>query len=135
MESPAKDFVANPSSEWEGNTTLLFTVIFEFEGLTSVAQVVAEDADAAFRKWTQGLTRPQDYGLESQQAMLIGKTIERHNERRKLTPLGGTQSVWCTTETIGKELALFNIIATLPEALDASESGAKKAWKDGQRKG
>jgi len=91
---------------------MLYTIILEFEGTTSVRQLFGENVDDAYRKWVEGLTDSNAYGLSTGQAARLSAAISFEGFE-SLTPLSSIINVWCTTVLVGKTLALVNLIATV----------------------
>lgn len=90
---------------------VLFTIILEFEGTTSVRQFSGENVDEAYRRWFQGLSEPSAYGLSADQAARLSSAISFEG-LDSVTPISSIQNVWCTTALVGETLALINFVAT-----------------------
>jgi len=54
---------------------MLFTVILEFEGTTSVSQSSARNIGEAYRNWLQGLKDPVGFGLSVDQAERLASAL------------------------------------------------------------
>ena len=99
---------------------MLFTIILEFEGTTSVSQFSARSVGAAYRQWHHGLKDPRRYGLEANQAERLASALLFDGFQRP-TPLRSTKNVWCVSTHVNDSYALLNFIATV------SASGTRSA--------
>ena len=104
---------------------MLFTIILEFEGTTSVRQFSGENVEEAYRRWFEGLKDPSAYGLNADQGARLSAAISFEGFE-SLTPLSSTLNVWCTTALVGETLALMNFVATLA----ATGGDAKQITED-----
>lgn len=94
---------------------MLFTIILEFEGTTSVSQFSGRNVGEAYRSWFKGLKDPSRFGLGADQAE--GLTLALSWEGLPSpTPLANSKNVWCTTAFVGEKLALLNFVATVGTA-------------------
>lgn len=91
---------------------MLFTIVLEFEGTTSVSQFSGRNVAEAYRRWFQGLDDPGRYGLDSNQVQRLTSALSAE-PLQPPTPLAATENVWCTTTLVGGELALLNFVATV----------------------
>ena len=97
---------------------MLFTIILEFEGTTSVSQFAGPSVDAAYRAWFEGLKDPGRYGLDPTQAERLAAALS-FDGLQTPTRLASTANVWCTSTNVDENYALLNFVATLvPESLD-----------------
>jgi len=97
----------------------LFTIVMEFEGTTSVAQLAAPSVEEAVRLWVGGLAKARSYGLNKVQRSRLITGFERIDTHLNLAPapLRGLRNVWCTTISADPTgLLLLNIIETKPGA-------------------
>jgi hypothetical protein len=53
----------------------LFTVVMEFEGTTSVAQLLAPSVEDAVTLWVKGLSDPVVYGLTGRQRARLARGL------------------------------------------------------------
>ena len=94
----------------------LFTVIMEFDGTTSVSQVVAQDVRGALRLWLDRLREPGACGLSRSAARSIQESFAEEDETKNVGNIKGVVNVWCTTALVGRnassKLALLNIVKT-----------------------
>jgi len=110
---------------------MFFTVVLEFEGVTSVSQLTAKSANSALLKWREALTNPRGYGLTVEQGRRISRALDG-GVRRKPVMLNGITNVWCQTVLAGREgIALFNIIATVPPHRLRRKEGGRKTRPEG----
>jgi len=100
----------------------LYTVIMEFDGTTSVSQVVARDVRGALRLWLDRLREPGSYGLSRSALRRLQVAFTEECEMMNgVTPVNirGAINVWCTTAVVGRraprKLALLNIVKTHQE--------------------
>lgn len=91
---------------------MLFTIILEYEGTTSVSQVPGRSVDEAYRGWFQGLQDPGRYGLDPKQAEALTAALS-FDGIQSPTPLAHSKNVWCISAHVDENLALLNFIATL----------------------
>lgn len=91
---------------------MLFTIILEFEGTTSVSQFAGPSVDVAYRDWFEGLKDPGRYGLNPKQAERLAAALS-FDGLRSPTPLASTKNVWCTSTHVDENYALLNFVATL----------------------
>jgi hypothetical protein len=91
---------------------MLFTIILEFEGTTSVSQVSDQSVDEAYRVWLQGLRDPGRYGLNQKQAERLAAALSFDGIQQP-TPLASTRNVWCASTHVDENYALLNFVATL----------------------
>ena len=91
---------------------MLFTIILEFEGTTSVSQFSGRSVDEAYRGWFQGLKDAGRYGLNPEQAERLAAALS-FDGIRPPTPLASTKNVWCTSTHVDENYALLNFVATL----------------------
>ncbi len=91
---------------------MLFTIILEFEGTTSVSQFAASSVDEAYRSWFQELKDAGRYGLNQLQAERLAAALSFDGIRTP-TPLAYTTNVWCTSTHVDDNYALLNFVATL----------------------
>jgi len=105
---------------------MLYTVILEFDGLSSVSQFRASGPEGTLRRWAAGLQTLNKYGLSKPQAKSVARAIavarQLHSavndalgvDEEELTPLRGMKNVWCmTASTSKKKFVLLNIVATV----------------------
>ncbi len=90
---------------------MLFTVILEFDGVTSVSQVDHRNVRGAFEEWTENLRYPEKLGLTTQQGRALAEAFDV-DRGREPSELRDVRNVWCTTALSGNKLALVNIVAT-----------------------
>lgn len=110
---------------------MLFTVILEFGGLTSVSQFIATNPDTALLRWEDGLSDPLTYGLRPEQAQAVARvlvaqrrdheewTLSRKRQAPFVTAVSEVKNVWCVTFFVGRKFGLINIIATNSEPVPA----------------
>lgn len=91
---------------------MLFTIMLEYEGTTSVSQVPGRSVDEAYRGWFRGLQDPGRYGLDPQQAKGLAAALS-FDCIQSPTPLASTKNVWSISARVDENLALLNFIATL----------------------
>jgi hypothetical protein len=94
---------------------MLFTMILEFEGTTSVSQFSGRNVGEAYRSWFQGLKDPSRFGLGADQAERLASALSCDGLSSP-TPLANSNNVWCTTALVGEKLALLNFVATVGTA-------------------
>lgn len=93
----------------KSNDRTLYTVLMEFVGTTSAAQIRAADAQEALTLWFAGLVEADHYGLSIKDA---NRLRESSGVSESPIPVQGLQNVWCTTVLSGDDLALFHVIRT-----------------------
>jgi hypothetical protein len=87
----------------------LFTFILEIGGGTYISQYAGRSAEQALKKWAS--TEPSGLArLTGAQATAIRQQIG--NEQ--LISIEGVQNVWCITASIGRRLAVLNVIKSSP---------------------
>ena len=91
---------------------MLFSIVLEFEGTSSVSQYYGRNVSEAYRKWFQGLSDPGRYGLDRNQAKRLAAELSYDGLRRP-TPLNSIVNVWCVTAWVDKSYALLNLVATV----------------------
>ena len=102
---------------------MLFTVILEFEGTTSVSQISARNVDGAYRNWFKGLSDQHRYGLDENQASRLAYALSL-DDLRSPTPIAATKNVWCVSTQVDGHYALLNFVATVAAA--TSSHGPQK---------
>lgn len=106
-----------------------------------MSQLSASTGVAAYRKWVQGLDKPGNYALTSQQAQSVADALAAASQLQsevndalaidedELTPLNGLKNVWCVIGFAGKrrgKRVLLNIIATVPQTRGARKRSRSK---------
>ncbi len=91
---------------------MLFTIILEFEGTTSVSQFRARNVGEAYRCWYQELKAPNRYGLDANQAERLASALLFDGLQRP-TPLASTEHVWCVSTHVDGNYALLNFVTTV----------------------
>jgi hypothetical protein len=94
----------------KGNNRSLYTVILEFSGTTSAAQVRAQTPEAAINEWSKALKTDEAYGLTPSQASDL---LTAFDTEEGITAIRGLGNVWCKTLLPHEELALLHIIKTV----------------------
>jgi hypothetical protein len=94
---------------------MLFTIILEFEGTTSVSQFSARDVGEVYRSWFQGLKNPSRYGLDANQSERLASAL-LSDDLQPPTPLASTENVWCVSTHVDENYALLNFVATVAAA-------------------
>jgi len=96
------------------NNNRLFTVIMDFEGITSATQFRASSVEDALRLWLDALSQPHACGLTDPQRARLLSDSNAFDRDMAPTPLQGLQSTWCSTVSPNdRGLALLNIIETV----------------------
>jgi len=85
----------------------LFTVILEFNGGTYISQFRASSPDNAAKKHAVHLL-----GIKGMSTPAIRKELADQLSLDRPIGLGGIRRVWCCSASVGKKLALVNIVAT-----------------------
>jgi len=85
----------------------LFTVLLEFDGGTYVSQLRSASAENAVRKYAAELLENRSLCTSRLRKRLSSAIAEDEP-----VALSGIRSVWCCSASIGKKLALMNIIET-----------------------
>jgi hypothetical protein len=91
---------------------MLFTIILEFEGTTSVSQFSARNVGEAYRSWFQGLKDLSRYGLDANQAERLASALS-FDGLQPPTALVSTENVWCISTHVDESYALLNFVATV----------------------
>jgi|GEM_PF-4079942 len=101
----------------------LYTLIVEYEGLTSISQFIAESPAEAVDKWFAAIGDGTPYGLTTEQTRALSSAYAaRDEEEIDVSPVSGVSGVWCATVFGDPEVAFYNIVAT--EAPPKSETAA-----------
>jgi hypothetical protein len=95
-------------------TEHLFTIIMQFAGTTSAAQVLAGDANQALTLWVDALSSGSHYGLSASDAARLRDSITKDADTEPVGITGQT-NVWCTTALSRKDLAILHIIETVDQ--------------------
>jgi hypothetical protein len=85
----------------------LFTVVLEFDGGTYVSQFKAASTHAAAVKHTAHLI-----GIKGMSTPLNRKRLADQLSLEQPIAIPGIRNVWCCSASVGKRLALVNIVAT-----------------------
>lgn len=85
----------------------LFTMILEFDGGTYISQFQASSPDDAAVKHADYLV-----GLNGMSTPTIRRRLADRLSLRRPVAIEGVRKVWCCSASIGKKLALVNIVAT-----------------------
>lgn len=85
----------------------IYTIVLDFDGGTSVAQVQAEFPVAAVRAWCAQIDRTRELGSKS--ASLSAAVLE-NLDAHELAELAGLRGVWCFTALLGNRLVLGHVI-------------------------
>jgi hypothetical protein len=85
----------------------LFTMILEFDGGTYISQFQASSPDDAAVKHADYLV-----GLNGMSTPTIRRRLANRLSLRRPVAIEGVRKVWCCSASIGKKLALVNIVAT-----------------------
>ena len=104
-----------------GGHRMLFTIILEFEGTTSVSQFSGRSVHEAYRSWFRGLKDAGRFGLNVKQAERLSAALSFEGLQPP-TPLASTKNVWCTSTHVDESLALVNFVSTVA----ATSSRAKR---------
>jgi len=94
----------------KANGNELFTVILEYEGTTSAAQVRAPSADDAVHIWFESLKEEGAYGLTGAQRDKMRTAFDADESP---VPIHGLGNVWCKTTLAGDRLALLHLVKTV----------------------
>ena len=86
----------------------LFTVILEFDGGTYISQFQARSAQRAAANCASHLV-----GIKGMSTPANRKRLARCLLRERPIAIQGVRNVWCCSASIGKKLALVNIVGTL----------------------
>ena len=86
---------------------VLFTVILEFDDGTYISQFQASSPDDAAVKHADYLV-----GLNRMGTPTIRRRLADRLSLERPVAIEGIRKVWCCTASIGKKLALVNIVAT-----------------------
>lgn|SRR5579884_1280468 len=87
---------------------LLFTVIVEFDGGTYISQFRARSAQCAAANYAAHLV-----GIKGMSTLANRKRLASCLSRERPVTIQGVRNVWCCSASIGKKLALVNIVATV----------------------
>src|SRR5215475_2576017 len=87
---------------------LLFTVIVEFDGGTYISQFRARSAQRAAANYASHLV-----GIKGMRTSANRKRLASCLSRERPVAIQGVRDVWCCSASIGKKLALLNIVATV----------------------
>lgn len=82
----------------------LFTAILDYAGGSYISQFYAEDPQSALKTWQLQSSVAEADDREARAAFPIYDV--------QIVPLQGLMSVWCTTASAPKGLALVNLIQT-----------------------
>jgi hypothetical protein len=85
----------------------LFTMILEFDGGTYISQVQASSPDDAAVKHADYLV-----GLNGMRTATTRRRLAERLSQERPVAIEGVRKVWCCFATVGKKLALVNIVAT-----------------------
>ena len=85
----------------------LFTMILEFDGGTYISQFQASSPDNAAVKHANYLV-----GLKRMSTPASRKRLANSLSVEKPVAIEGVRKVWCCSASVGKKLALVNIVAT-----------------------
>lgn len=84
-----------------------FTVIFEFDGGTYISQFRASSPHDAAVKHADHVVK-----LNGMSASRIRKRLAGRLSMETPVAIEGMRKVWCCSASVGKKLALVNIVAT-----------------------
>ncbi len=87
---------------------LLFTVIVEFDGGTYISQFRGRSAQCAAANYAAHLV-----GIKGMSTLANRKRLASCLSRERPVAIQGVRNVWCCSASIGKKLALVNIVATV----------------------
>jgi hypothetical protein len=85
----------------------LFTVILEFDGGTYISQFQATSASNAAAKHAAYLI-----GNKGMSTFVNRKRLSDRLSLEQPVAIEGVRNVWCCSASVGKKLALVNIVAT-----------------------
>jgi hypothetical protein len=85
----------------------VFTVIFEFDGGTYISQFHASPPKNAARKHSAHLVE-----IKGMSALAIRRRLADRLSSEVPIAIAGIRKVWCCRASVGKRLALLNIVAT-----------------------
>ena len=86
----------------------LFTVVLEFDGGTYISQFRARSAHRAAANCAAHLV-----GINGMSTLANRKRLASCLSRERPVAIQGVRNVWCCSASIGKKLALVNIVATV----------------------
>lgn len=72
----------------------VYTIIMEFAGTTSAAQIRAHSPTESFEKWTSGLLKERAYGVTTSEAERLRRAVATV----EIVRVDGLLNVWCTVE-------------------------------------
>jgi hypothetical protein len=87
---------------------LLFTLIVEFDGGTYISQFRARSPQRAAANYAAHLV-----GTKGMSTPAIRKRLATCLSQERPVAIQGVRNVWCCSASIGKKLALVNIVATV----------------------
>lgn len=85
----------------------LFTMILEFDGGTYISQFQASSPDDAAMKHVDYLV-----GLKGMSTPANRRRLADRLSLERPVAIEGVRKVWCCSASLGKKLALVNIVAT-----------------------
>ena len=86
----------------------IFTVILEFDGGTYISQFRARSEQRAAANYASHLVGIKEIGTLANR-----KRLASFLSRERPVAIQGVRNVWCCSASIGKKLALVNIVATV----------------------
>ena len=89
---------------------MLFTVLMEYCGGTYISQVEEDSAGEALLAWAINLDPAPIAKFDEPRKLELIAEVQGDNA----VPLDGLVNAWCATALISGDLALVNIIATVP---------------------
>jgi len=84
-----------------------FTMILEFDGGTYISQCQASSPDDAAAKHVDYLV-----GLNGMSTLTVRRRVADRLAQERPVAIEGVRKVWCCSASVGKKLALVNIVAT-----------------------